>query len=307
MNARVVRPGSAEWPPLLDEMPSVEPVKRLYVEGLPLRTGDRTIAVVGSRRPTAAGVEAASAISRGLAEAGFTVVSGLAIGIDAIAHRAALDAGGSTIAVLGCGLDVPYPRRNQDLKRRIVRTGSVVTEYDNGTEPEPFRFPARNRIIAGISKGVVFVEGGARSGGLITARLALDANRDVYAVPGSIRNPLAEGPNGLIRTGNARLVTCVEHILEEASPGLVWGDAEPGHPVVGDPSVNEAEARVLSFLDERPTPLDEICTGLGLTCGAAALSLAAMEVRGYVVKRSSGYALTDGGARVRARLPVPDD
>ncbi|MFN2588359.1 MAG: DNA-processing protein DprA [Actinomycetota bacterium] len=306
MTARTVTRASAEWPTGLDEMPVAQPVRQLFVEGNPLRTGERTVAVVGSRRPTAAGVEAAAEISRGLAEAGFEIVSGLAIGIDAAAHRAALDAGGYTIAVLGCGLDVGYPRKNADLRRRIVEAGTVLTEYEAGTQPHRSHFPDRNRIIAGMSKAVVFVEGADRSGGLITARHAVDANRDVYAVPGSRRNPLAAGPNELIRTGHARLVTSVEHVLEDLAPALVWGH-DDSHPVAGDPAVNESEGRVLAFLDDRPTPLDDICTGLSLTCGEAALCLAALEVRGYVVKRPSGYELTKGGARVRARLPVPEE
>lgn len=306
MNPRVVTRQSSEWPGGLDEMPQAERVERLFVEGKPLDTGERTVAIVGSRRPTAAGIEAAAAFGRGLAEAGFGVVSGLAVGIDAVAHRAALDAGGYTVAVLGCGLDVPYPRRNADLRRRIASSGTIVSEYEAGTEPQPFHFPARNRLIAGMSKAVVFVEGAERSGGLITARHALDANRDVYAVPGSLRNPLAAAPNDLIRTGNAKLVTAVEHVLDELAPALVWS-REEGRTVVGDPFVNPAEARVLSFLDERPTPLDDICMSLGLTCGEAAMCLAALEVRGYVVKRPAGYGLTIGGARVRARLPIGEE
>jgi DNA processing protein len=265
------------------------------------------VAVVGSRRPTAAGAATAAAIARGLAEAGFEVVSGLAVGIDAVAHRAALDADGYTIAVLGCGLDVGYPRKNADLRRRIAERGTVVTEYEDGTQPHRFNFPERNRIVAGMSKAVVFVEGAERSGGLITARHAIDANRDVFAVPGSIRNPLAAGPNELIRTGNARLVTCVEHVLEELAPGLVWGDPDGAHAAAGDPLVNETEAGLLLFLDEHVTSLDEICVGLALTCGEAALCLAALEVRGYVVKRPAGYELTTAGARMRARLPVSEE
>jgi DNA processing protein len=194
-----------------------------------------------------------------------------------------------------------------DLRRRIVGAGTLVSEYKDGTQPDRFHFPARNRIIAGMSKAIVFVEGGERSGGLITARHALDAGRHVYAVPGSVRNPLAAGPNELIRTGQAHLVTRVEHVIEDLAPGLVWGDPDGGHPAAGDPLLNESEGRVLLFLDERPTSLDEICLGLSLTCGEAALCLAALEVRGYVAKRPGGYELTTGGARVRARVPVAEE
>jgi DNA processing protein len=304
MTVREISPRDAEWPKKLHEFTTAPPIRRLFVEGRPLPSGERAVAVVGSRRPTSAGVDAATTISRGLVEAGFTVVSGLAVGIDTVAHRAALEASGHTIAVLGCGLDVQYPRANDDLRRRIARTGTLVTEYEHGVEPQKFHFPARNRIIAGLCSAVVFVEGGARSGGLITARHAFDANRDVFAVPGSFRNPLAAGPNELIRTCGAKLVTDVAQILEDLAPGLVWG-GDVGEPM-GDPAVNEVEARILLFLDEAPTPPDRICMNLGLTWGAAALALAALEVRGYVEKRPAGYCATISGVRIRGRLAVAE-
>lgn len=305
MTRRTITPTHREWPELLREFTTEKPVRRLFVEGAPLPSGKRSVAVVGSRRPSSAGVEAATAITRGLAEAGFTVVSGLAVGIDAVAHRTALECGGHTIAVLGCGHDVDYPKANSGLRRKIASTGTIVSEYDPGVQPDRFHFPERNRIIAGVSKAVVFVEGAQRSGGLITARHAFDANRDVFAVPGSFRNPLAAGPNELIRTSQARLVTDVSQILEELAPGLVWGD-DADVPPAGDPTVNEVEARVLLFLDESPTPPDRLCMDLDLKWGEAALALAGLEARGYVAKRPSGYTTTTAGMRVRARVPVND-
>lgn len=306
MTRRVIDAASAEWPPRLRELtPGLRP-PRLHVEGRPLQVGTRGIAVVGSRRPSAAGVQTAVEIARGLAEAGLPVVSGLAMGIDAAAHQAALDAGGYTVAVLGCGLDVDYPRRNARLRRRIAECGSLVTEYDPGVEPRPEHFPMRNRIIAGMSHGVVFVEGSERSGGLITARLALEANRHVFAVPGSTRNPLAAGPNELIRTSQASLVTGAQQILEEIAPGLVWGEADVGEPDLGAPLVNAVEAKVLLFLDDVPVSVDRICSGLGLSFGEVAIALAALEVRNYVAKSVRGYGVTTAGARVRTRLPVED-
>lgn len=301
MNRRVIRPGDAEWPAGVSELVHEAPPTRLFVEGLTLQSGGRAVAVVGSRRPTAAGVAAAEEIARGLAEAGFAVVSGLAVGIDAVAHRAALDAGGYTAAVLGCGLDIDYPSRNRGLRRRIAVQGTVVTEYESGVQPHASHFPARNRIIAGLCTAVVFVEGAQRSGGLITARHAVEANRSVFAVPGSIRNPLAAGPNALIRASQATLVTGVQQILEDLAPGLVWETGTDTLPP-GQPTLNPQEARILLFLDDAPTPLDRICMDLDLTLGEAALALAAMEVRSYVVKRPGGYAVADAGVRVRARL-----
>lgn len=308
MNRRTITRTDAEWPVGLDRLGGAGlPPSRLFVEGAALATDGRAIAVVGSRRPTAAGLRIAGEIAGGLAQAGLPVVSGLAMGIDAAAHQAALDAGGYTVAVLGCGLDVDYPKRNSRLRQRIDGTGTVLTEYEAGVMPQPAHFPARNRIIAGLCEAVVFVEGSEHSGGLITARLALDANRHVFAVPGSVRNPLAQGPNELIRTGQAGLVTNVQHVLEEIAPGLVWGEPIGDQPAVGQPAVNPAEAAVLGFLDDAPTTLDEMCAGLSLSFGQVAIALAALEVRSFVVKRTGGYSVTEAGARARARLPVDDD
>ena len=306
MTVRTIRPGDEEWHTELRELGPEQPPTRLFVEGLPLRAGDRAVAVVGSRRPTAAGIQATRAIASELAEAGFPIVSGLAVGVDAAAHRAALDAGGYTIAVLGCGLDVDYPGKNAGLKKRIASSGTLVSEYEAGTQPQPFHFPRRNRIIAGLCKAVVFVEGAERSGGLITARQALDAGRDVFAVPGSIHNPLATGPNELIRTSQANLVTCARHVIEELAPGLVWGREEVADPQLRAPLFNRDEGRVLAFLDDIPTPVDRICMDLGLTGGQTTLALAALEVRNLVLRQRSGYCLTTAGTRVRSRLPADE-
>lgn len=308
MSRRTITPSDPEWPSKLREFETDQPIRRLILEGRTLPSGERSVAVVGSRRPSGSGVEAAIAISRGLAEAGFTVVSGLAVGIDAIAHKTALDHGGNTVAVLGCGHDVDYPKANSPLRRRIALTGTIVSEYDPHVQPERFHFPDRNRIIAGLSTAVVFVEGARRSGGLITARHAFDAGRDVFAFPGSFRNPLAAGPNELIRTAQARLVTGVEQVLSDLAPSLVWGnDTGDDSPPMGNPAINEVEGRVLLFLDEAPTPPDRLCMDLELTWGEAALALAALEARGFVDKRPAGYRVTGPGVRVRSRLCADDD
>lgn len=305
MRARTISCGDPEWPEALDRLQTYQPPRSLFLEGRRLEPEPAAVAVVGSRRPTVAGLETAADIARGVAEAGFAVVSGLAMGIDAAAHQSALDVGGYTIAVLGCGLDVDYPKRNRRLKRQIATAGTLLSEYEPGVMPHPAHFPARNRIIAGLSDAVVFVEGSERSGGLITARIGLDENRHVFAVPGSVRNPLAKGPNELIRTGQAGLATCVQHVLEAVAPGLVWG--EPGDRSFGEPFVNPTEAAVLLFLDDAPTPIDRVCTALDSSFGEVAMALAALEVRNFVVKRRGGYALTEGGARVRRRLPLEED
>jgi DNA processing protein len=301
MNDRVITPADEEWPERLNQIGPARPAQ-LYVRGQALEAPERTIGIVGARQPTVAGLAAAERFATGLAEAGFTIVSGLALGIDAEAHRACLQAGGYTIAVLGCGLDVDYPVRNKSLKKRIGDVGTIVTEYPNGTAPDAFRFPQRNRIIAGIARAVLYVEGGKRSGGLITARAALDFDRAVFAVPGSIRNPLAAGPNELIRTGEAALVTEVKHVCDELEPGLVWDSA----PRVGlhhrAVVLEESETRVLGFLDDKPVSVDAICSRLGMRPGEAALALSRLEIRSFAVRRRSGYELADAGARARAAL-----
>lgn len=296
---RSIAPTDEEWVERLNEIGSLQPIQRLLLKGCPLRAPDKTVAIVGSRRPTASGLEAAEELATGLAQAEFTIVSGLAVGIDAAAHRAALAAGGFTIAVLGCGLDVCYPDRNRLLKESIALTGTLVSEYADGTPPQPFHFPDRNRIIAGLSTAVVVVEGTERSGGLITARAALDANREVFAVPGSWRNRMADGPNELIRASHAGLVTKVEHILEELGPGLVW--SKPNEPAMtrDQAGLDEWDARVLFVLDDNAMIIDELCERLATTPGVVALALAKLQARGFAVKRINGYEITGAGARVR--------
>jgi DNA processing protein len=307
MMARTISRADGEWPHHLNELGPERPPTELFVQGRPLEAGSQTIAVVGSRHPTSAGVDAAKRIACGLAEANFTVVSGLAVGIDAVAHKAAIEAGGYTIAVLGCGLDVDYPARNTTLKRQIANVGTLVTEHPPGTPPHANHFPQRNRIIAGLAAGVVYVEGGERSGGRITARQALDANRSVFAVPGSIRNPLAVGPNELIRTSQAVLITDVRHIFEELAPGLVWKQSGATHMGGSSIPLEDPEYRVLSFLDDAPVAVDRISADLAMPVGEVTLTLSRLEVRGLVTRRPSGYEITISGARGRSLHRATED
>src|SRR5438093_10198935 len=202
--------GDAAYPALLREIH--DPPGRLYIEGrLPIAP---TIAIVGSRRATPYGCRAAHRLARELSNAGVVVVSGLARGIDAAAHRGALEASTPTVAVMATGLDRIYPPEHAELARDIARTGALVTEAEDGTLPLPGRFPVRNRIISGLSLGVVVVEAAERSGALITARMAAEQGREVFCVPGSIENPLAIGGHQLIKDG-AKLVQTVEDVLDE--------------------------------------------------------------------------------------------
>jgi DNA processing protein len=291
---RSIEPNDKEWPRGLSEIDPLGPPDRLRVEGLPLPNHAVSVAVVGTRTPTGVGKETAATFARAFAEAGFAVVSGLAVGIDAVAHRASLDAGGHTVAVLGGGLDIDYPKANRDLRHRIEQHGTVVTEYDDEVRPTRFTFPQRNRIIAGLSRAVVVVEGAITSGALVTARLALDANRLVFAIPGSVRNPMASGPNELIRTSRAAAATCPGHVFEELAPSLVWDD-EPDHPTVTD--LDETELTVLRALDDTPSSIDRLVLLTGLKPGEVAVTLSRLEVRSLVARNYGGYELTSAGAR----------
>ena len=298
---RCITPASDEWPVRLRELAPHVPPERLFVAGCPLDAGSPIVAVVGTRRPTAAGVEAAQQLTKALVEAGVTIVSGLAIGIDAIAHRTAVELGGYTIAVLGSGLDVDYPQRNRRLKEDIRRTGTIVTEHAAGIQPLPHHFPERNRIVAGLAQGVLIIEGGLKSGALITARMALDANRHVWAVPGSLRNAMAVGPNYLIRSGQASLTTQPAHVFEDIAPALVWEERQERPRAVVE-SLTDDERTVLEVLDDVPVSPDRVIRLTGLSPGAAALALSRLEVRGHVTRRLGGYEVSGSGGRLRFAL-----
>ena len=291
---RTITPRSDEWPAILNELGPHEPPRRLHADGARLDPEAAAVAVVGTRRPTAAGVEVATRIARGLAEGGIAVVSGLAIGIDATAHRAAIEAGGRTIAVLGTGLDVRYPARNARLKEEIATTGTLLTEYADGTQPQRWHFPMRNRIIAGLSLGVVVVEGAQTSGALVTARLALDANRSVYAVPGSVRNPMAAGPNRLIQSSQAQLVTSFEDVVEDLFGSM--GQIGREHRDALTQELDSDEAAVLGALDDEPVGLDRVVRISGLPQGRVAVIAATLELGGLATRSRGGYTITRKGA-----------
>ncbi len=299
MSVRTIGRADPEWPVLLNELGPARSVRHLHVEGSEI-PGIPLIAVVGSRRPTIAGLDATAALVTGLVEAGYGIVSGLAAGIDAAAHRAALGAGGYTVAVLGFGLDVVFPRRNAALKRRISEEGTLVTEYEAGTQPMAAHFPQRNRIIAGMAEATVVVEGALRSGALITARCALDADRSVFAVPGSFRNAMAAGSNDLIRRSEAVLVTEVAHIFDELAPQLAWNDAPKRTLEPAQVEVTPLEGEILDLLDDAPATPDRICSELRQDVGAVALALSTLEVRGLALRKRGGYEITTAGARARA-------
>lgn len=239
------------------------------------------VAIVGSRRPGSPGLALARSLACALAERGAVVVSGLALGIDAAAHQGSLDAGGRTVAVLGGGVDRPSPRRNLRLAESVVRDGLLLSEYWPGTLPAPWRFPARNRIVAAISDAVVVVEAGARSGALITADLALDIGRPVLAVPGSPWLEGARGCNELIRSG-AAVCEGVDDVVAEI-PGRPWtaGDDAPARPGV---PLSTAGHEILRELGSAPGRADELAERLAWPAARVASTLAVLEIEGRVIR-----------------------
>jgi DNA processing protein len=200
------------YPALLKTIPDLPPL--LYVRGTLPSAGEKLIAVVGTRKPTAYGREAAMYLTRELCRAGFSVVSGMALGVDGIAHETALKEGAKTYAILGCGIDIVYPAEHKSLAEKIAKQGAIISEYEPVTKPALFTFPQRNRIIAGMTLGTLIIEAGEKSGTLITGRLALEYNRDVFAIPGSIFSRLSRGTHRLIKEG-AKLVENINDILGE--------------------------------------------------------------------------------------------
>jgi len=274
-----------DYPPLLREI--ADPPIALYVLGSRRWLAQPQLAVVGSRNPTPAGVENARAFARSLAQSGLVITSGLALGVDGAAHRGAIDAGGATIAVCGTGLDRVYPARHRDLAHAIAAHGALVSEFALGTPPRPEHFPIRNRLISGLALGVLVVEAALESGSLITARLALDQGREVFAIPGSIHSPQSRGCHALIRQG-AKLVENANDVLEEL--GTL---AQAAQSLAANPAKNKVElpagcARLLDCLGHDPATLDALVERSGLTADAVSSMLGTLELEGVVAAMPGG-------------------
>lgn len=275
---RVLTAGAPDFPPLLRELDS--PFALLYAKGNFSQWHRPCISVVGSRRHTAYGTQATERIGAELARAGFVVVSGLAYGIDSVAHEAALRSGSATIAVLGDSLDNAsiHPKDHLTLAHRIQEQGALLSEYPPVTPARPETFPARNRIVASISLGTIVIEAAERSGSLITARLALEANREVFAVPGSIFSPASSGTNRLIREG-AKIVRNIGDILEEI-PLPTVRERQPEKRETTPSDLAPEEMKVLSLLSHEALAVDEIIKSSHLETGAASGALTMLELRG---------------------------
>ena len=273
VRASVVTLADDGYPPLLREI--IDPPLVLHVRGNASLLANLSIAIVGSRRATPYGLNAAQKLSRDLASAGITIVSGLARGIDASAHEAALEASAPTIGVLGTGIDVVYPRSHQALFRRVAETGAIVSELPPGTPPKRENFPIRNRIISGLSKGTVIVEATTRSGSLITARMAAEQGRDVFAVPGSIFSDRSEGTHRLIQYG-AKLVHDADDVLEELGDHLRV-------PRRREEPLEAPLADVLTALSrEEGSHVDMVAARLKQSSGEVAEALLQLELGGWI-------------------------
>jgi DNA processing protein len=264
-----------------------DPPAGVFVRGCaPLELLDApSVAIVGARACSPYGAQVARMLGRELAAAGLVVVSGLARGIDAEAHRGALEAGGRTVAVLGCGIDRDYPASHADLASRIRASGLIVSEYSPGVEPAPWRFPARNRIVAGLAQATVVVEARERSGALITADLALEEGREVFAVPGEITSALSAGTNRLLVLGATPLLEA-EDVLR--SFGIDRAEQEP------PADLGESARRTLDALGDGPASVDEIVAATGLGAGAVAAALSELELAGLAAEGDGRYRRVAG-------------
>ena len=269
----------SSYPPRLKEIADPPPV--LYFKGSLLPSDERAVAIVGTRGPTSYGREAAARMSNDLAVNGITIVSGLARGIDGIAHRAALDAGGRTIAVLANGLDSVYPREHAGLCQQVQGQGAAVSEYPLGVRPDARRFPRRNRLISGMSLGTLVVEAPVQSGAVWTVRHALDQDREVFCIPGSIFSPNSQFTNRMIQEG-AKLVSSYTDVLEELNLTVLARQLEmPATPEPDEPDESD-EANLLRYLHEDPLHIDDIRRSASLPIAAVSGMLTLLELKGKV-------------------------
>ncbi len=275
-NVQVLTWNDAGYPQQLKEIDDAPPV--IYLRGELSPQDALSVAVVGTRRPTPYGRQAAEEMSYAIASHGVTVVSGLARGIDGIAHRAALEANGRTVAVLACGLDMVYPPEHAKLSREIMERGALISEQPLGAQPRGDFFPRRNRILSGLSLGVLVIEGDMKSGALITADFANDQGRDVFCLPGSIFSAQSRGTNLKIQRGEAKLVLKVDDVLEELNLQAVPQQMEMQELI----PATDTEADLLRHISKEPVHIDEVCRESGLPVSTVSSLLTMMELKGLV-------------------------
>ncbi len=299
--ARMITPDDPSWPSALREI-SGAPFA-LFVRGEVESLGRTAVAIVGTRKCSDYGRRSAWAIATGLSQAGLSIVSGMALGIDTIAHRAALSAGGETVAVLGCGVDVCYPTQNEELRDSIVSQGAVVSEFPPGTPALPGHFPARNRIVSGLCLATIVIEAGVKSGALITARYAADQGREVFALPGRVDDATAQGTNGLIAAG-AGLATSAEDILCAIDADRRQAELGAREDFPDAPH----ERALCELLDDEPRHIDELVEESSLAPSDVARALAMLELKGMAknigaMRWLAGSALPPVHSRGRTDFP----
>jgi DNA processing protein len=287
IGCRLINWTEQEYPRTLLEI--YDPPVLLYVRGDPQVLNCASIGIVGTRRPTLYGSQMAERIGRDLAVRGLVVVSGMARGIDALAHKGALSApGGRAVGILGTGIEVIYPKENKKLFEQVLECGALVTEFPIGSHPAPENFPVRNRIVAGLPLGVVVVEGAQYSGSLITARLAMEFGREVFGVPGNVTQPVSFAPNQLIKQG-AKLVTCAEDVIEELPTPIRAALAQAEQPEAQQrnlliaASLNDAERKIYELLSsEESVAIDDVVERSGLNSSEVLATLFDLEMKGIV-------------------------
>lgn len=280
LNASVIVRWDKDYPDNLRDI--YDPPALLFMRGSMIPKDSKAVAIVGTRNPGRYGIEITESLTRDLVQEGVTIVSGLARGIDTACHKAAIEAGGRTIGVLGCGIDVAYPKENISLVEEISHSGAVVTEFRPGVPPMATNFYRRNRIISGLSKGVVVVEAGKKSGSLITAQHALDQNRDVFAVPGNVMHMRSKGPHQLIKQG-AGLVESAEDIVQ-ALFGFFETNFQTSliNEACTEAELSETAQKVLESVDPDPIHIDELAISLDMEVGLLAGILLELELKGLV-------------------------
>lgn len=285
------------YPARLKEIYDYPPL--LYVKGSLLPQDEWCLAAVGTRRATVYGRQVTEELVADLSRNKITIVSGLARGIDTIAHDSALKAGGRTIAIFACGLDTVYPAENTELARRIAENGALLSEYPLGAKPRPENFPRRNRIMSGMSLGVLVTEAGETSGAMITAHIALEQNREVFAIPGSILSPASKGTNHLIQEG-AKLVSAYTDVLEELNLTAVVHQIEMKELL----PASETETLLLKQLSTEPVHIDAVCRASGLPISTVSSTLAMMELKGLIKQLGTMNYVLSREAREEYRVKV---
>ena len=292
-NHHIVSLGDPRYPAALRALAT--PPLLLFVAGDAKLLAEPQIAIVGSRNATPAGLETAKEMAIGLSKAGLVVTSGMALGIDTASHQGALAASGPTIAVLGCGIDIPYPRRNTALAQQITESGALVSEFPLSCAPRRENFPQRNRVISGLSQGVLVVEAALKSGSLISANYAAQQGREVFAVPGSIYNPQSRGCHQLIREG-AKLAETINDVLEELSCQYDAPTLSVEQSDLGIAKMSDVEGRILAQVDFNVTSLDVLASRCGLAINILCQNLVSLELKGQVSSVAGGYTRAPGSS-----------